>query len=226
MDRNGGLQLTTKKIRSKNSHRNADLYKQLKNSFRHSVVNAKRRKTKQNKNEKILELALEILKKCENALEPVDYDELKRSISELDASYKSIATNPLFANAKDDNDEEIENVNEEKKSESNVKRRTARTAVKKTLSKSQASFKKKLDRLTETIRIVESNKKIIESLRKQIIKNEQNTMHFKKQLCVEMKANFDPLFGGAIGYENCSRTDPYGDNLSKSVWDSKTSKPS
>ena len=237
-DDNNGLRLTTKRIRSKGSHRSVDLNKQLKSSFKLSVVNAKKRQNKQKKSEETLKLALSILERCETALKPLDYDGLKASIAELDASYKSVITNPLFANldaahavdAMHVVDAERANNDEEGETKAIVaassKRRQARVAVKKTLGKSQSSFKKKLDRLTETIRIVESSKKVVDALRKQVAKDNEKTMNFKKQLCVEMKANFDPLFGGAIGYEHCSRTDPYGDNLSKSVWDSKTSKPS
>lgn len=238
MDINNGLRLTTQRIRSKgSSKRTVDLKKQLTNSFKLSVVNAKKRTNKQKKSEKTLNLALSILEKCEVVLKPLDYDDLKTSIYDLEKTYQNVITNSLYVGIEHEEEEEEEKddyitpisnkvVQKGKKKQDPLKRKTARATAKKTLSKSQASFKKKLDRLTETIRIVESSKKMIDSLRNRIAKNEERTMAFKKHLCVELKANFDPLFGGAIGYENCARTDPYGDNLSKSVWDSKTSKPS
>jgi hypothetical protein len=251
-----GLRLTTKNIRSKgSSHKNTDLKKQLKTAFKLSVTNAKRRQNKQKKSEKVLKLAMGILERCKTVLKPLNVDDLKIAIADLDASYRSVLTDPILSgieiecegdgNSIDNNDNEEERIREgtrekeptrstsaytsdinARKTLSNFKTRTVRTAVRKTLSKSQASFKKKLDRLTETIRTVEATKKIIESLRKQIVKNEEKNVNFKKQMCIDFKANFCPLFGGAIGDEGRARTDPYGDNLSKSVWDSKTSKPS
>ena len=230
---NQGLRLTTNRIRSKgNTRRTIDLNKQLKSAFKLSVVNAKRREEKQKKNEKTLKLAASILEKCEAVLRPVDYEGLISSIAELDRSYKAIAKNTALFSTEEEEGEGEKEKGESKGTDEDVqtkrressKRREARSSAKKTLSKSQASFKKKLDRFTETIRTIESMKKLMNALKKRSFENERKTKEFKKQLCIDMKSTFDPLFLGSVGYENGPRTDPYGDNLSKSQWDSKTSK--
>lgn len=244
-----GLRLTTNRIRSKgNSRKTLDLNKQLKGAFKMSVSNAKKRDDKRKESEKTLHLAMNILEKCELALSPVDYEGLVSSINELDRSYKELSKNlsRISNEEKEEKDEEKEEEKDRKISTETKNKiflslsssssrcivsrppepiiRETKDSMRKTLIKCQTAFKKKLDRLTDTIRIMESTKGLINSLKKRALENERKTKEFKKQLCIDMKATFDPLFLGSIGYENGIRTDPYGDNLEKSLWDSKTSK--
>lgn len=94
----------------------------------------------------------------------------------------------------------------------------------KLIIKQQNAFKKKMDRLTESIKTMESSDKLLKLMKQRMMHDEIVFTDLKKNLFVEMKNNFHPLFLGSIGYVDGKRTDSYGDNLYKSVWDSKSSK--
>lgn len=219
---NEGLQLTTTKIRSQNLKKGQSSNKQLGNSFKLSINNAKRRREKEQTKKKTIDLALDIWKKCQQIFENVNYEELKANIEELDSKYQEISKLLNYMNEKmskknDDQDEK-------KDKQKDMLYRSLETM--KNLSKAQTSLRNRLNRISDSVKLIEEGMKMTKRLNENFSKDDSKAMSFRKQLCIDYKAHFDPLFGGSIGYENGKRTDPFGDNLSRSVWDSKSTKTS
>lgn len=222
-----GLRLTTSNIRStkSNTRRKVDLGNKLKtNARKMSIVKVQKNNSKRHETSKTLNAVMQILDRCKEALEPVNYEDLMASIQTMNEFYhktESVITTQTdwlrYHNATANRDTPIQ----QKQVDAVLALLDERMT---NIRKSQASFKRKLERLTDSIKIIESSRKLVEGNQQLVQNSEQSLIKFKKHLCIEMKSNFDPLFTGSIGYEGGKRTDPYSDNLQKSVWDSKTSK--
>lgn len=207
-----------------------------------SIEKAKATRERAQKKEKLLDQVSNILARCEVSLETLDQKEIKHGMEELQKSFEQINSNFFVSNAKIaekksrylHSDAEKSKETKDTSWEEKIKKLQKVQALKDELweekmsqiRKAQAAFKRKLDKLTTTIKTVGLLKEAVSSLKEDSINRDYKTSAFRKRFCIAMKYNFDPLFNGSIGTEGSSnRTESMNNNLSKTVWDSKTSKP-
>jgi hypothetical protein len=226
------------------------LEKRLTKQFKTSAVNAKKRRDKsksRTETAKRIAAAVAVLEGIApfaseeseagitNAVE-----EFTRTCARFSKTVEALLSNSRMEEEKEGEEEKKEkdddaNVNDEKRIRTPSRYGERRSSSSESaslrneiehLKKRQLEIKKKLEAVPKVCKAVRGLTKATNDVIAKVASDAKKTLEFKRTLCLDLKGNYDPLYGGSIGYEDGKRTDPYGDNLSTTVWDSRTSKPS